>query len=187
MKAFWVALVAVGIIAVLAVLSRRGRRVPPDPRAAEIAAQLRESVFTSDPVKVGITPTPGEAWGIIMDIGHPKAVISILSLADGSASIYVSTGGGHIGGQGQPAIREAAMAFVHSATASLGRLKRTSEHPLPRAGYTRFYVLTPEGLFGAEAAEKELSENRHELSPLFYAGHEVISQFRLTSGKEEDP
>jgi hypothetical protein len=184
MRVFWVVLVLIAIAGVAAALVQRARREQA-ASPAEVAAQLRESVFTSDPAKLGIPLRPGEAWGIVMDTSYPKAVASLVSLADGSASIYISSGGGYIGGQGRPAVRDAAKAFVRAATANLSRLARVSEHPLPSVGRTRFYVLTPEGLFTAEAAEKELGENHHALSPLFHAGQDVITQFRLTSGKTD--
>jgi len=53
--------------------------------------------------------------------------------------------------------------------------------PLPRAGRTVFYVLTDSGVFTTEAEERALGEERHALSPLFYAGQEVITQLRLVS------
>jgi len=39
--------------------------------------------------------------------------------------------------------------------------------------------LTFAGGLTGEAEEQALGENRHRLSPLFYAGHEVITQLRL--------
>jgi hypothetical protein len=47
---------------------------------------------------------------------------------------------------------------------------------------TQFVAVTPEGLRGAVAPEEELGEGRHELSPLFYAGQDVITQIRLSEG-----
>ena len=34
------------------------------------------------------------------------------------------------------------------------------------------------GVVTAEADKNDLEEEKHELSPLFYAGHEVITQLR---------
>ena len=182
MTPVWTVFVLIGVIAFVSVFAaRRRRRRFAMANQAEVGAELREKVFLSDPQKLGIPTRAGQAWGVVMDTGYPKAVATVMSMADGSASIYISSGGGHIGGQSRPAVRKAAVAFVESATANLDKLNPALQHPLPAVGQTRFYVLTPEGLFSAEAVEKELGENRHELSPLFYAGQEVITQFRLTS------
>ncbi len=53
-----------------------------------------------------------------------------------------------------------------------------STHPLPAQGRVRFYVRTFGGLVTAEADEDDLGYERHELSPVFRAGHAVISEIR---------
>jgi hypothetical protein len=45
---------------------------------------------------------------------------------------------------------------------------------------TQFVAVTPDALRGAVAAEEDLGEGRHRLSPLFYAAQDVITQIRLT-------
>jgi hypothetical protein len=55
---------------------------------------------------------------------------------------------------------------------------------LPELGRARFYVLTAMGIFTAEASERDLGEGRSELSPLFHAGHRVITELRLVTQKE---
>jgi hypothetical protein len=39
-------------------------------------------------------------------------------------------------------------------------------------------VLTVRGILTAEASEADLGENRHVLSPLFYAAQELITEMR---------
>ena len=51
--------------------------------------------------------------------------------------------------------------------------------PLPTRGQTIFYLRTDTDVFSAQAPERELGERRHVLSPLFYAGQDVITQYRL--------
>jgi hypothetical protein len=183
MRVIWIALVLLGLAALVTALAKQQRSTQSKSDPREVAAQLRESAFLTDPVKMGIPVKPGEAWGVVMDIGLPNVVVTVLSLADGTASIYVSTGGGYIGGQGQPPIREAAVAFVRTASAQMRRLRPATSHPLPSAGQVRFYVLTPDGLLMAEAPGKELDANQGEFSPLYRAGQEVITQFRLNDEK----
>ena len=48
----------------------------------------------------------------------------------------------------------------------------------------RFYVRTFQATLTAEANEQDLGQNRHKLSPLFHAGHAVITQMRLVSEKK---
>jgi hypothetical protein len=44
---------------------------------------------------------------------------------------------------------------------------------------TQFVAVTPDGLLSAVAPEDELGNGGHVLSPLFYVGHDVITQVRL--------
>jgi len=60
----------------------------------------------------------------------------------------------------------------------------TRTFPLPRVGRTVFYMLTDSGVLTAEADENDLGEQRHALSPLFYAGQDVITQLLLVSDKK---
>jgi len=59
----------------------------------------------------------------------------------------------------------------------------TKEFALPKDGQTIFYLLTDTDVFTASAPEEDLGEERHAWSPLFHAGHEVISQYRIIEGR----
>ena len=59
-------------------------------------------------------------------------------------------------------------------------LEPAVDTPLPRPGHIRFYVLTSEGVVTADALEQDLGENRHVLSPLFYAAQELITEIRTS-------
>lgn len=50
-------------------------------------------------------------------------------------------------------------------------------HP-PADGETRFFFLTFDGIRSHAAREVELGEERDSLSPLFHAGHSVITAVR---------
>ena len=50
-------------------------------------------------------------------------------------------------------------------------------HP-PADGETRFFFLTFDGIRSYAAREVELGEERDSLSPLFHAGHSVITAVR---------
>jgi hypothetical protein len=76
-------------------------------------------------------------------------------------------------------IRKAAQAMVSLAAKFQPQMVATKTFPLPNSGQTIFYVLTDAGVFTASAPENDLGEQRHMLSPLFYAGQEVITQYRL--------
>lgn len=117
-----------------------------------------------------------------MDINDGRGyTYTTVAMADGSASIYLSTGGGFIGGgQQHEAIRKAAMNFVRVAASYRPQMAVVKTFPLPGDGETTFYLLTDSGVYSALAQTDLLGAKEHPLAPLFAAGQEVITQYRLT-------
>ena len=120
-----------------------------------------------------------EPWGVLMDIGYGDASVTVVAFADGNASVYLSNGGGFIGGFGHESVRSAAIAVVREAGRHLKALKPATTHAIPGDGDTAFHVLTDAGVLTAVAPEQDLGEERHPLSPLFHAGQRVITEYRL--------
>ena len=105
---------------------------------------------------------------------------TVVALADGTASIYFSTGGGFIGGQGIPAVKAAAQRLVEASSKFQLGMSMVSAYPLPSFGQTVFYLLSDQGVYSASAPEESLGRQRVPLSSLFYAAQEVVTQFRLS-------
>jgi hypothetical protein len=120
-----------------------------------------------------------------METGYPKAAASLVALADGSASIYFSSGGGIIGGQPHEAINTASRRLVELANQHLPKMSPATQYPLPTDGRVKFYMLTTQGIFSADAVEEHLGAGNHSLSALFFAGHEVITALRESSEARE--
>lgn len=51
----------------------------------------------------------------------------------------------------------------------------------------RFYVRTFQTTLTAESDEQSLKSGTHKLTPVFIAGHAVITQMRLISERGDDP
>jgi hypothetical protein len=146
---------------------------------------LRHQALNRSRVELGLTK-PYEAtkpWGVLMEITYDEASVTVFALSDGDASIYLSTGGGFIGGAGHEAVRHAAVAMVRVAGTLVSLLSPTETFPLPDRGRTIFYLRTEAGVLTGSATEKELVQRRHALAPLFFAGQDVITQYRLVSEK----
>ena len=152
-----------------------------DPRAGNEAYRgLRRLALRLKPAEAGLQPTPDlpRAFGVMMETGYPEGCATLVALADGTASLYLSSGGGMIGGGEHEQVARRAKRFVEAAEASLDSMPRASTAPLPSVGQVVLRALTYDGHHAVEASEDDLGYERHELSPLFFAGHEVITSLR---------
>jgi hypothetical protein len=159
----------------------------PVPEPVAIYKNLRSTLLALAPVRIGISPSEAipNVWGVLMETGYSPAVVTLVSLADGTTSLCFGTGGGVIGAEKHSTVREATAAFIASAEFHRRKLLPAESFPLPDVDRVRFYVLTFTGTLTAEAGERELGKRTHELSALFYAGHDVITQIRITSDESE--
>jgi hypothetical protein len=114
-----------------------------------------------------------------MEMGFPNGTATLFALADGTTSLYYSSGGGVLGGHGHEAVRRANAAMLAEANGLVARMEPTSTYPLPGAGATTFYVRTDSGVLAGGGADEDLGRGRHDLSRLFRAGHAVLTELRL--------
>jgi hypothetical protein len=77
-----------------------------------------------------------------MDWGITNGTATIVALSDGTASVYLSSGGGYIGGGGQEPIRQAALKAVDVARKVQMPSEPAMDFPLPETGDVFFYFLT---------------------------------------------
>ena len=142
---------------------------------AEIYSDLRKQVLSLTKEQLG-KDLP--VLAVLMETGYPEAVATLVSVADGASSLYFSNGGGIVGAGEYKQVADSSLALVAKATQNISNLKLTKEYPLPRKGYTRFYVVTSSGVYTEEVLEDDLGNKKHKLSPVFFQGHELISYIR---------
>jgi len=122
-----------------------------------------------------------------METGYPEGTATLIALADGTTSLYLSTGGGVVGGHVHQDVRQANAEFVETANQFCSHLELTDSFPLAAEGYTIFYVLTDSGVLTGGGREEDLGLGRDTLSPLFLAGHRVTAQLRsISEGADQD-
>jgi hypothetical protein len=148
---------------------------------------LRNTMLQGSRSKFGLTATakPTEPWGVLMDWGVQKGTASVVAMSDGSASVYLSSGGGYIGGIGQEPIRRAAQKAVEVARAVRLPSQPTTDYPLPEQHGVFFYFLTDAGVFVLRTSEQELNSSRHPLRELGDAMQRVITEYRLWDQKKK--
>lgn len=144
---------------------------------------LRGRVFESTPEDIGLTsPSKEQAYAIIMDISLGNdGYITLVSVADGNASIYVSSGGAIIGGVAHESVRKAAMDFVGQGDTYVKKMTSVDSFPLPGKDQARFYVLTNRGKYSIEEDMDKIENGKSYWESLFYSGDRVITELRRIS------
>jgi hypothetical protein len=153
---------------------------------AEIYGKLRDQAlgFGSTEIKAPPVVPGGRALGVIMDIGYETAVLSIMGLADGTTSMYISNGGGTLGIGDHEQAAASSKRWVEVAETAPG-LVEAEDDSLPAEGRVRFNILTTGRRLEAEAPEDELASGSHPLSALYAAGQDVITEIRLVDEARE--
>jgi hypothetical protein len=160
---------------------RRGKQ-EADSGTAGPTVGLRSKILSLDPAAVGLRPSvelPG-VWGVLMEMGFPDGAATIVSLADGTTSLYTSEGGGVIGGGEHAPVAAATRRFLVEAEATEAGLSPAApaEVQLPPADVVSFVVLGYSGTQVGAADEDELASMQHPLSRLYAAGQDVITALR---------
>jgi hypothetical protein len=161
-----------------------GKSRAKEYKTADVYRDLRQKVLTLDPSQIGVKPSPSSRiWGLLMETGYSDAVATLVMLADGTVSLYLSNGGGIIGAGQHEGPRKACESLLAAAPQFFGYARQSTDFPLPQEGRVRFHFLTFDGVFASEASEQDLGNNRHPLSALFYKAHDVITQLRRVDEK----
>jgi hypothetical protein len=141
--------------------------------------------ITREKAGLGATYAPTEAWGVIMDWVVSNATATIVAFSNGHVSIYLSTGGGFIGGESHESVRNAGKKMVAVAGECQPHTHATAEYPLPQEqGEVLFYLLTDAGIFAASASTEDLDDHHHPLSKLHDAAQGIITEYRLIQGNK---
>lgn len=127
---------------------------------------------------LGIDEKTDVPFGAVMEFTIDASYVTVISYRTGDASIYLSNGGGFIGGITHENVRQAAINFMNSVAVSITAFNPASDTKLPEIGFVGFYALTMKGMFYINAAEKEVQNPNHPLFNLYSKGQEVITEFR---------
>jgi hypothetical protein len=179
---FGVLLILSSLIACQGISAASKDSPPPE----EVYLGLRNIWFTTKPedLKITFDPESKVPYAIVMDIGMDGGTATIVSSIIGDGSMYTSTGGGVIGGIGHENVRKASVNFVKAADGFVDKMNLTTEFPLPSGNNIKFYLITPGGVYTTEEVDADvLASRNHELSPLFLAGNDVITELRITTGQ----
>jgi hypothetical protein len=147
--------------------------------------ELRNRAFKTTPedLELSLPDNKTVVYGVIMDWEMGGAVATTVSYQTGDASLYLSSGGGVIGGGQHQNVNSAAKQFVNLAQTFIGIAIRTETTPLPEKNVVKFYLLTNKGIYVGQEEMKNFENNSSTWIKLFEEGNNVLSELRSISEK----
>ena len=125
---------------------------------------------------------------VLMDWFVGKGTATVVAVADGAASVYLSSGGGFIGGsESNPALRETAIQAVQIAGRELPLFRPIDDAVLPAPKEVLFYLTTSAGIHVAKADEDRLTAGTHQLADLGNTMQKIIMEYRTSHSKRPPP
>lgn len=157
-----------------------GKSGPPEN---DVYHRLRTRALNVTTAALGLEPDPkAPIHAVIMETGYPEVIATVACLRDGTVSLYLSTGGGVIGGGENESVRSACFEMLSItnkyAQDFIAACEPVSTFPLPRQGEVFFYLITSDGAYQARCMEDALAEQRDPFSALFNNCHAVMTEVR---------
>jgi len=152
-----------------------------EPPTAPVFRDLRQNILSLEPHGVGLFPAPDlpTVWGLLAETGYSNGISTLVMLADGTTSLYFSSGGGFIGCGEHQHVAKASLHCLRITERYLDRMEEVDTMPLPAPDQVSFYALTYRGILRARLDEHTLDRGKHPFAGLFYASQAVITQIRL--------
>src|SRR5690349_17104123 len=112
---------------------------------------MREQALHSSADTLGLRPTSARprVFGVVMDVRW-SLTVTVVALGDGTASVYLSSGGGVLGAGSRPTVSAAREQVLNTAELRLEDMQPveevdsftgTSAYGLPARGFVKWHLL----------------------------------------------
>ncbi len=149
--------------------------------------ELRNLALTTTPEQLELKLPKDKTivYAVVMDWHLGEGIATIPIFQTGDASMYLSSGGGIIGGGTHENVKKAAVAFIDKAQIYLDKATKTDTSSPAGANSVKFYFLTNKGKFVAEEKMENFENNSSKWLELFEEANKVITELRKTAPESE--
>lgn len=142
---------------------------------------LRSLAFgaTMEQIGVNFPADQTKVYGVIMDWDVGEETATLVAFLSGDISLYLSSGGGVIGGGEHDNVKQAAVNFINKAEKYLSKTVKTESTPLPGKDDVKFYFLTNKGKFVGQEEVKNFANNSSQWLDLFEEGNKLITEISM--------
>jgi len=142
---------------------------------------LRQQILTLDPASMHLAPSAEHPhlYGGLMEMGMGGDVATLVALADGTTSLYWSTGGGIIGAGFHEVVKGPSKAFLAALERHVDEFGPDPGGATPTAAMIHLRALSfDRGRLLAAGLEADFGEKRNPMWDVFFAGHALIAAIR---------
>ena len=150
------------------------------------SVELRQMALATPASKLGFTSDTDfpKLYGVLTDWDIGGTTATIMSMRDGTASLYTTSTFGIIGGHSHENVRQAATRYVKIGEQFAGSGKPVIEFPYPKSGQVFYYLLTYDGVRKVIGSESAIENGSDPTRELFSAAQDVLTELRLITEKE---
>lgn len=114
-----------------------------------VYSDLRQQIIELKSEDIGLTRlSESEIIAVLMETNYSDVIATLVAITDGTTSLYLSNGGGIIGGGAYEPVQQVSTEFIAMAQDYVSKGSKTETYPLPKKGNVRFYFVTSSGLYG---------------------------------------
>ena len=159
---------------------KRKQPPPSSPLRVDPAIiTLRRNALTSSIDELGQRRDPmPPVWLAVMEWLVGDSAVTLVSVNDGSTSLYFSHGGGFIGAGAHEPVAIATGQFLGECYIARDQFAPAAGFDFPPVGVVRFYCRTNEETLTASAFLEEVRERNHPLFRPWAAAQAVMTQIR---------
>ena len=157
-----------------------------DKSPSEAMRALRLQALSTPAKEFGLSPSEAfpKVYGVVIDFPIDEHTATIVSLSDGTASLYTTSTFGIIGGGSHDSVNEAAKKLVSLSDQLISKAVPSKDFSYPKKGMVRFYFLSYDGVKAINTKLSAIESDKSEYSPLFWQAQEVLTQLRLSTEAE---
>ena len=154
----------------------------PDNRFLDLRNMALD--VTPEQLQLSLPTDQTQVFGVIMDWDLGDGTMTLITYQTGDASMYLSSGGGVIGGGQHESVSKASKEFVLMAQKYLDKSSKADRTTLPDKDCFKFYFLTNKGKFVAQENIGNIENKTSKWLGLFENANNVITELRLTTEKK---
>jgi len=158
----------------------KGQKVDPNNNPY---LDLRNMALNATPEQLAIELPKDKTkiYGVVMDWDLGEGTATLVAFMTGDASLYLSSGGGVIGGIGHENVNIAVKNFISNSETHINKTTKTETTPLPEKNEVKFYFLTNNGKLVGQENMANFENNTSEWLTLFEEGNNLITEIRKST------